>query len=121
MALTNNGTKVSISASELPSGYTKPTVTEFDDYENTYTSRTITITKSTVENATASTTFSNLVTQLNTDIETLINADFDTTGNTVTVWSNLRSVSTNNSLSGVLYTNGALSYNCLVDIFIKTA
>ena len=121
MALTNNGTKVSIAQSSLPSGYTKPTVTEFTDYELTYSSRQMTIAKSTVENATASTTFTNLVSQLTTDINTLLAADIDTTGLTVTAWADFKTVTTNNSLSSILYTTGTLNYICTVDIYVKTA
>lgn len=121
MALTHNGTTVSIPAAELPSGYTKPSVTEFTDHEQLYASRAFTIAKSTVQNATDTTTMSNLITQLNTDIETLINADFDTTGLTVTSYAVLRSLSTNNTLTGVKFTNGALNYVLTVDVYVKTA
>lgn len=119
--LTHNGTVVSIAQANLPTGYTKPDITEFDDYEQEYTSRTITIAKSVVEEATALATFTALVAQLNTDIETLLTADFNVAALTVTSFANLKSVSTNNSLSGVLYTSGVLNYLCVVDIFVKTA
>ena len=121
MALTHNGTKVNIAAAKLPSGYSKPSVTEFSDYEMKYDSRTFTIAKSGVENATAVTTMENLITQLNTDIETLLAADIDTTGLTVTSWAELRSLNTNNTLDGVFFTNGALSYVMVVDVYVKTA
>jgi hypothetical protein len=121
MALTNNGTKVSIPAAQLPSGYTKPSVTEFSDYEMKYSSRVFTIAKSTVENEDAVTTMENLIAQLNAEIETLISSDIDTVGLTVTAWSELRSLSTNNNLAGVKFTNGALNYILVVDIFVKTA
>ena len=119
--LTNNGTLVNIPQAELPTGYTKPDVTEFTDFEQKYTSRTITIAKSVVETATALATFEALMVQLNTDIETLLAADFNVATLTVTAYSSLKSVSTNNTLSNVLYTNGVLNYLCVVDIFVKTA
>ena len=121
MALTHNGTNVNIPAAELPSGYTKPTVSEFTDYEQKYISRTLTILKSTVDEVTALATFTALIAQLNTDIETLLTADFNVGALTVTSFANLKSVSTNNSLDGVLYTSGVLNYLCVVDIFVKTA
>jgi hypothetical protein len=119
MALTHNGTAVLVS--EIPSGYTRPTVSKFTDHELKYESREINIAKSGVENATASTTFTNIITALNTAIQSLLNADIDTTGLTVTSYANLKIISTNANISGVLYTNGAVNYVCTVDIFVKTA
>lgn len=120
MALTNNGTAVFINASYLPSGYTKPTVTKVSDYEYKYSDAIITVAKSGVENATASTTFTNLVTAITTAISTMITTDFDTVGLTVTAYSNLKVVATNFDLEGVKYTNGAINYLCTCDIFVKT-
>jgi len=121
MALTHNGTKVSIPAAQLPSGYTKPTVTEFTDYENQYISREFTIAKSTVENATGSVTFAAIVSALNTAIEALITADFDTAGLTVTSWADLTAISTNDTLAAIKYTTGTPNYICTVTIKVKTA
>lgn len=119
MALTHNGTVVLIA--DVPSGYTRPTITKFSDYELKYENREISIAKSGVENATASTTFTNIVSAINTAIENLLNADIDTTGLTVTSYANLKIISTNAILGSVLYTNGAVNYLCTVDIFVKTA
>lgn len=120
MALTHNGTKVNIPAAELPSGYTKPVVSDFDDHETKYTSRVINIAKLGVENATKETTMGNIITQLNSDIETLLSADFDVT-NTVVSYAVLKSLSDNLTLDGVKFTNGAINYVCVVDIFVKTS
>ena len=119
--LTHNGTVVSIPAAELPSGYSKPAVTEFSDYEQKYTSRTMTIVKAGVDEATALATFTALMVQLNTDIETLLSADFTIASLTVTSYAVLKSVTTNANLAGVLYTTGAVNYVLTVDIFVKTA
>ena len=119
MALTHNGTAVLVT--EVPSGYTRPSVSKFSDYELKYPDREIAIAKSSVENATASTTFTNIVAALNTAIQNLLNADIDTTGLTVTSYANLKIITTNATLTGVLYTNGAVNYICTVDIFVKTA
>ena len=119
MALTHNGTAVLIS--DVPSGYTRPTVSKFTDSESKYINREISIAKSGVENATESVTFTAIITALNTAIETLINADYNTSGLTVTSYANLTALTTNAILGSVLYTNGAVNYLCVVDIFIKTA
>ena len=119
MALTHNGTAVLVS--EVPSGYTRPSVTKFTDHELKYQNRQISIAKSGVENATASTTFGNIITALNTAIESLLNADIDTSGLTVTAYANLKTITTNADINNVLYTNGAVNYLCYVDIFVKTA
>ena len=121
MALTNNGTAVFLDASYLPAGYTKPTVTKFSDSEYKDSDVVVTIAKSTVENANAVTTFTALVAAITAAVSAIITADFDVTGNTVTAFANLKVITTNNELDGVLYTNGALNYLCTVDIFVKTA
>jgi len=121
MALTNNGTAVYLTDSYLPSGYTKPTVTKFVDPEYVSRDIVVTIAKSGVENATAATTFANLVTAITAAVSAIITADYNVTGLTVTAFANLKIVTTNNELQGVLYTNGALNYLCTVDIFVKTA
>jgi hypothetical protein len=119
--LTHNGTVVSIPQAELPTGYTKPVVTEFEDYEQKYTSRTMTIAKLGVAAATALATFTALMAQLNTDIETLLGADFTIATLDVTSYAVLKSVSTDNKLAGALYTSDALNYLLVVDIYVKTA
>ena len=119
--LTHNGSVVSVPQAELPTGYTKPVVTEFSDYEQEYTSRTMTVLKSTVENADGATTMTNLIAQLNTDIEALLSADFTIATLTVTSYAVVKSISTNDNLAGVKYTDGVLNYVLVVDIFVKTA
>lgn len=120
MALVNNGTKVSIEQHNLPSGYTKPTVTEFaaEDWRSPV-SKTITIDKSTVEAATGSATFTALVAAVTSAVTTLA-ADYDAT-NAVTVYADLTNVTTNFSRNGVLYTDGAIQYVCAVDIYVQVA
>lgn len=121
MALTHYGTEVNVPAAQLPSGYTKPTVTDFDDYESQYIERQFTIAKSGVENATATTTMANIISALNTAIEALLNADYDTTGLTVTSYATLKALTTNDNVSGVRFTNGAVNYVLTVNIYVKTA
>lgn len=121
MALTHNGTRIDVNPNSIPTGYTKPTISTFDDWESNYDQRVFTIAKAGVENAVDDVTFTALVAQLNTDIEILINADYDTGVLTVTSWAKATIFKTNNDLDGVLYTNGALNYLVTVTIYIKTA
>ena len=120
MALNNEGVTVSINANKLPSGYSKPSITTFSDYEYKQTEKVFAIAKSGVENASEVTTFEAIVTQLATDVGTAISADYDTTLNTVDVYTDLKSVTTNATVGDVLYTTGAVNYKCLVDVYIKT-
>ncbi|MCK9281352.1 MAG: hypothetical protein M0P71_12075 [Melioribacteraceae bacterium] len=120
MALTNNGTAVFILDSYLPAGYSKPVVTKVANAEYKYSDAVFSIAKSGVENATAATTFTNLVAALTVAISAMITDDFDTVGLTVSAYANLKVVTTNHNLSGVLYTNGAINYVCTVDYFVKT-
>jgi len=120
MALTHNGTRVDVPAAELPAGYTKPSVTTFSDHEMKYLSRSIEIAKGDVENATATTTMTAIIAALNTAIETLLGADFDETANDVDSYAVLKSLSTNMTKTGVLFTNGAVNYVCVVDIYVKS-
>jgi hypothetical protein len=121
MALTNNGTVVNVISSKIPSGYTKPSVTTFTDYESTYPDRVITVAKSSVENADEVVTFTALIAAITTAVTTLIEADYDETANTIEAYAIVKDIQTNNSVGNVLYTNGALNYICTVDIYIKTS
>ena len=86
MALVNNGIDMKLIGAMIPTGYTDTPATKFTDQEYQTYSLTLAIAKSGVENANKVTTFTNLRTALNTAIETLINSDFDTTANTVTIY-----------------------------------
>lgn len=120
MALTNNGTAVFLNDSYLPSGYTRPTVTKFTDWEAKYQDYVITIAKAGVEGATGAITFTALVAAITAAVNVMLDADLDIVANTVTAFVNLKSVSTNFNLTGVQYTNGVINYLCTVDIYFKT-
>lgn len=120
MALVNNGTKVSIPAGQLPTGYTSPTPTEFTDYEYVRES-TKTVTKALHAAASAVTTFTAVVADINSQVSTEVTADYDTTGLTVTVWSEITSYRISNTLSGNLFTNAPDEYYLTVKSYIKTA
>ncbi len=123
MAIVNNGTRVSMT--DVPSGFTRASITEFSDWEYSK-EMTISVAKATVENATRSTTLTNIIDNATVgtekQIEDLITADF-IGSNTVTFFMVLKKVSTNilPSSTGDFYTNTAVSYVCTVDVYIKTA
>ena len=127
MALTLNGVKNSLPDSQLPSGYTRPTVTTFSDWTWKYVT-TLSVAKATVENATASTTMTNIIDNgtvgLDKQVDDLIENDFDTT-NTVTAWVDWTALTTNQTPetgtgSSWLDTT-AEAYQCTVSIYIKVA
>ena len=124
MALTNNGTKVSVKGA-LPTGYTKPTVTEFSDYEYE-TTKEFTIAKSAVENADPATTMTNILNDaavgVTKQVSDLITADLDVAGNTVDVWADLVKISNNQERNdSTFFDNTAAAYVCRVKIYVKTS
>jgi len=121
MALTFNGVAVTVPSPDLPSGYSRPAVTDFDDYELQYLDREFTVAKAGVENASETVTFAAIRSALDTAIQALISADVDVTGLTVTAYANWKIIATNFSNGSVKYTDGAINYVCTCDIFIKTA
>lgn len=121
MALIDNGIVVKVPAAELPTGYTKPTVVTFTDFEYSQINKIFTISKASVQNATAITTIANLLTALQVLIDAAITSDYNTSALTVTIYSELISIDNNHNLAGVEYTNGAINYVCAVNTYIKTA
>lgn len=120
MALTFNGVALDVPASELPSGYTKPTVTLVANPEYRR-SIDITVAKSTVENATDDTTVDNILTDVQTQLDAIVTADYDTVGLTVTASGRVIDLSTNFDISGVKFTNGAINYTAKVELLVTTA
>lgn len=129
MALTLNGVKNSLPDNQLPSGYTRPTVTTFADWEWVQTV-SLTVLKSTVENATESTTMTNIISNatigLDKQVDDLIENDFDTTANTITAWADWQTLTTNytpetNSSASNWLDTTAVSYTCTVKIYLKVA
>ena len=120
--LTNNGVKVSIPDSLVPSGYTKPSVTEFADQEYTnIITQQFTVAKVDVDEAAAATTMAALVAALIVLIDAQITADFHIDTLDVTLWCDWTALATNFNTDEVLYTTGAINYLCTVTIYIKTA
>ena len=124
MAVTFNGTKNNLTANQLPSGYTLPTVSEISSPEYTNT-KTYTVLKATVENATKSTTMTNIFDNgtigLDKQVEDDITADYDAT-KTITAHAEL--INLTNNYSGIsgggdwLGTT-AVSYTATVIVYVN--
>lgn len=124
MAITNNGCKVSIPDRQIPSGYTKPTVTTFSDvqYERTLS---LSVDKTTVHNATAATTLDNILDNgtigINKQIDDILAADYLGTA-TVVAYADLIALENNykNTDAGDAWlTNAAAVYTATVKLYVK--
>lgn len=126
MAITNNGTKNSLVADHLPSGYTRPTVTTFTDYEYVR-DLTLSVLKATVENATPATTMANIIANgtvgITKQIDDILAADFLSSA-TVTAYADWIKISHNLATisgTGDYLDNIAMSYVCTVKLYVKAA
>lgn len=124
MAIVNNGTQNSLLAAQLPSGYTRPTVTNITDYHYRY-ELTLSVLKSTVENSTAATTMTNIITNgtigITQQIDDILAADYLASA-TVTAYTDWIGISHNlaNILgSGNYLKDTAMSYTCTVVLYVK--
>jgi len=125
MAIVNNGTRVSLQAVQLPTGYTLPTVTEIADYDY-ISDLTLNVLKSTVENATDATTLTNILGDaaigITKQITDILAADYLATA-TVTAYADLTGI--NHNIVAVnttnFYDNTAVSYVCTVRLYVKAA
>lgn len=125
MAITNNGTKVSLRTEKLPTGYSLPSITEIADYD--YIKRvTLSVAKATVENATDATTLTNIIGNatvgINKQIDDIIAADYLATA-TVTHYQDLIDINSNIVAKNTtdFYDNTAVSYVCTVLVYVKAA
>jgi hypothetical protein len=125
MAISNLGAINELPDAQIPSGYTKPVVATFSDFEYVRTV-TLNVLKATVETATPSTTltaiFNNATIGINKQVTDIIAADFLTTP-AVTSYASLKSLTTNVEVGGFTDTtylgNTAVSYKCVVNIYVK--
>lgn len=125
MAITNNGTVNSLSSDLLPSGYTRPTVTEISDYD--YISElTLQVDKVTVDNATKSTTMTNIIGDgtvgISKQITDILAADYLASA-TVTAYTDWYKISTNIGISTTsdLFNADLVTYTCYVRLYVKAA
>jgi len=126
MAITNNGTKNSLPSTQLPTGYSRPSVTTFADWEYKRT-LSLTVLKSTVENATPATTMANIIANgtigITQQIDDILAADFLASA-TVTAYADWTSLTTNYvATTGTddFLTDTAVSYTCGVTLYVKAA
>lgn len=125
MAILNLGATNELPDAQIPSGYTRPVIATFSDYEFVRT-LTLLVPKATVETATASGTmtaiFTNATVGINKQIVDIVAADFLTTP-AVTTYGVLKSLTTNinnSDISDTTYlTNVAAAYKCVVKLYIK--
>jgi hypothetical protein len=126
MAITNAGTVNKLLSIQVPSDYTRPTVTTFADYDYVR-DITLTVLKETVDEADPATTMaaiiSNATIGITKQIDDILAADYIAT-RTVTAYTNWTDLTTN--LTGVtktdpLLTAAVASYVCTVKLYIKTA
>lgn len=126
MALTNNGTRVSLSGRDLPSGYTRASITTFADHEQKYTDLELTINKADVEAAAAGDALDDIIDDatvgIDKQVEDIITADFDVSSNTVTCWIEFKNITSNQSTGeAAFYTNATPQFTCTVDVYVKTS
>ena len=124
MAITNNGTRVSLPPAKIPTGYTLPTVTAVTDFEYSRT-LTLSVLKATVENATKTTTLTNILGNasigITKQITDILAADYLATA-TVTAYAELTDIDSNivcNPTSD-FYNATAVSYICTVKLYVKS-
>lgn len=126
MAITNLGAVNALPASQIPTGYTRPTVAAFTDWEYKRT-LTLSVLKATVENATPATTMTNILGNatvgINKQIVDIIAADYLTapTVTTYGVWNSLSNNFVDTSGTGTALLATAASYTCTVTLYVKTA
>ncbi len=118
MALVNNGVQIGLQLDLIPAAYTVPTVTTVDDFEYNM-GKTLTVVKSAVVGVDAAATFTALVASINTQVEAFINADFDTTGKTVTIHTAFYGISNNVTEDVAMYDESLTDFICSVQVFIK--
>jgi hypothetical protein len=126
MAITDLGTINSLKTSQLPAGYTAPSIATFTDWEYRR-ELNLTVLKATVDEATTAATmtaiFDNATIGLDKQVEDIIAATYIST-QTVTTWAELVKLETNNSdvLSGegTWLKDTAESYTAKVILYIKS-
>ncbi len=115
-AVTNNGISLAeLSPSKIPTGAATPAYTAVVPTQPSWTRKTFSIAKSTVEAAAKATTFDAIITAL----LLLITAEAENVNDgaqTYTVSSKLIDITNNQAVPDGFYTDTAVAYNCVVDI-----
>jgi choline kinase len=124
MPITDQGIKIELPENLVPENFAPPAYTEISDFEYKR-EYTLTVLKSTVQNAAKETTFSNIINDVAIGILKQINdlvvADFIGT-NQVDYYSIFKDIQSNvvRSLNSQFYTDTAFSFVCKVEVYIKT-
>lgn len=123
MAITNNGTKVSLGTGFLPTGYTKPSVTIFSDHEY-IRDITVEVDKVTVDDATKATTLTNIVGNATVGITKQIDDILAATyiaSQTVTAYTEFYDVNSNikAGTGSDFYNADLVTYVCKCRLYIK--
>jgi len=124
MAIINNGVKNDLADNQIPNGYTRPTITEFEnpDYVRAVT---INVLKDTVDDANPVTTMEQIINDatigLNFQAEGIVTNDFVNTNNVemYTVWSQLTNNIVDLTGKGNFLTDNPVNYVCTIVIYIK--
>jgi hypothetical protein len=125
MALTNQGTRVSIPSQLIPSTFVAPAVTTFSDEEYVRT-MTLNVLKATVDEADKAATLlaiiNNATIGIAKQVDDIMAADYIAT-NTVDYWIDFKTLRSNIAVSKDtdFLSNAAVNYVVTVDVYIKTA
>lgn len=125
MAITNNGTTVTINSDKLPTGYTLPSITTFTDWEYKRELE-LNVAKATVESATKTTTLTNIIENatvgIDKQVDDILAADYLGTA-TVTAYTEFYDIESNINVSPStdFYNDTAVSYVCKCRLYVKAA
>lgn len=122
MALVANATKISLDSTKTPAGFVDPGGSNLASSQPTYQNLSLSVLKSTVENATKATTFNQIRTDAVVGIEKQI-ADrlaADDLGTVATATYNIdwKDVRNNEIFTEDFYNDTAVSYVCTVDVYV---
>lgn len=122
MALSKQPTKISLDATKKPAGFTDPGGSNLASSQPTYENLSLSVLKSTVENAVKATTFDNILTDAVVGIEKQINdlllANIENTIQTVTYNIDWKNINNNQIFPSDFYNDTVVSYICTVDVYV---
>lgn len=124
MAITNNGIKNDLPDSQIPSGYVRPTITEFtnETYKVTLTLNVLKVTVDVTDpKLTMKAIIEDVAIGLEKQVADIIANDFVATNTVETfgVWNQLTNNLTQISGKGDFLTDNAINFVCTVDVYIK--
>ena len=121
MSFTNNGTKVSFPKVIYTNAGLVPVVIAEFEAENV-SEKVYTVAKLDIEDPTPATGLQNLIDDITAQVTAEFTADFDTVAKVVTVYSEILSIRTNQSVTNsAAWTDAAESFDCTVKVYSKTA